>query len=476
MSDSSRISWTSALLCIGFGLYMGTFSGAPLDSGLGLDQTATLFAQIGFYVGIGLGCLWLRTRIGMQGWRYDVRLVSGIYVALTLACLALEQALPGMLDTEYLILLPSVVMGGVAAAPLLYWYDALLKACQEFGRVRCVTLLACSELVSVSITLFLPLAAQTAEHGSVAVFAIQVIASGACVLLHERQTSGGRPAAARPDGAAYRLAPYSAALLICLGVTWGLFCATYLAVSSTLSGAQAQWVPAVSVTCVLASGVALYKITERGNVRFGGVVRLCILIAGITLALLPIMHLTSSRLILPAIQISFFFEDAAIILFSVNVCQENDLPMGRVMPLNFAVFAAAACVAELVFHALSLGLDELVAWQTVSAIGTIAAMSLVPFLPSRASDATTFTLDNLPENEDYASFVERQRKMAAAKYGLTERESDVFERLLRNMTRKQIADELLLSQWTVKSYTTSIYEKVGVHSYKELLAAIEQDR
>lgn len=58
-------------------------------------------------------------------------------------------------------------------------------------------------------------------------------------------------------------------------------------------------------------------------------------------------------------------------------------------------------------------------------------------------------------------------------YSLSRRESDVLLLLAQQKTVPQIADELFVSQATVKSHTNSIYKKLQVHSRKELLAFID---
>ena len=61
-----------------------------------------------------------------------------------------------------------------------------------------------------------------------------------------------------------------------------------------------------------------------------------------------------------------------------------------------------------------------------------------------------------------------------AVYGLTPRESDVTERLLRGLSVKQIAGECRISQHTVRDHCKAVFEKVGVRSRSELAASIYQ--
>ena len=55
---------------------------------------------------------------------------------------------------------------------------------------------------------------------------------------------------------------------------------------------------------------------------------------------------------------------------------------------------------------------------------------------------------------------------------LAEREREVLELVLQNKKRKEIADELCLSENTIKTYTRTLYSKVGVSSREELYALL----
>lgn len=58
---------------------------------------------------------------------------------------------------------------------------------------------------------------------------------------------------------------------------------------------------------------------------------------------------------------------------------------------------------------------------------------------------------------------------------LAHREREVLECILENKKRKEIADSLHLSENTIKTYTRSLYLKLGVGSREELYALLLQD-
>ena len=57
---------------------------------------------------------------------------------------------------------------------------------------------------------------------------------------------------------------------------------------------------------------------------------------------------------------------------------------------------------------------------------------------------------------------------------ITEREKDVLEKLLANKQRKEIADELFITESTVKKHTGSIFAKLDVTNRFELYAKLKK--
>ena len=69
-----------------------------------------------------------------------------------------------------------------------------------------------------------------------------------------------------------------------------------------------------------------------------------------------------------------------------------------------------------------------------------------------------------------------ERVLAAAKSedSLTPREREILKLMLQNKKRKEIAQELCLSENTIKTHTRTLYGKLGVRSREELHALLEQ--
>jgi LuxR family maltose regulon positive regulatory protein len=57
---------------------------------------------------------------------------------------------------------------------------------------------------------------------------------------------------------------------------------------------------------------------------------------------------------------------------------------------------------------------------------------------------------------------------------LTEREQEVLELIAAGLSNQQVAEKLVLSTGTVKWYTSQIYQKLGVSSRTQAVAAARQ--
>lgn len=88
----------------------------------------------------------------------------------------------------------------------------------------------------------------------------------------------------------------------------------------------------------------------------------------------------------------------------------------------------------------------------------------VPYLSLVPSPITT-----LPDARGEGEVPESRLAELASEGGLGEREQKVLALLVRGLSARDIANKLVISTSTVKSYSYSVYCKLGVHSQKELM-------
>lgn len=73
-----------------------------------------------------------------------------------------------------------------------------------------------------------------------------------------------------------------------------------------------------------------------------------------------------------------------------------------------------------------------------------------------------------PNESNALSAIEQACALIAGDFHLTERESDVLRLLARGKTRKEISEELFVTQNTVKTHQRNLYNKLDVHSLDDL--------
>lgn len=96
--------------------------------------------------------------------------------------------------------------------------------------------------------------------------------------------------------------------------------------------------------------------------------------------------------------------------------------------------------------------------------GTEAATELTQGGPAAATHAAQ------PAPADAAR---RHLDAIAERYGLSERERDVFALLAEGRTNARIGDDLCIAPGTVNYHTRNIYSKLGVHSRQELIDLVQ---
>jgi DNA-binding NarL/FixJ family response regulator len=120
------------------------------------------------------------------------------------------------------------------------------------------------------------------------------------------------------------------------------------------------------------------------------------------------------------------------------------------IPWNFEFLSVSYLMSELIFLALYWMMQDYVQKETGS--------TLLSHKP-QVVDITT-----IPMEEKIQLVLAR----LPAETILAPRERDVLEGILENKKRKEIAEQLHLSENTIKTHTRSLYNKLGVTSREEL--------
>ena len=80
------------------------------------------------------------------------------------------------------------------------------------------------------------------------------------------------------------------------------------------------------------------------------------------------------------------------------------------------------------------------------------------------------------KKEDRLEFTDRLSKQCLIlrqRYGLTKRETEVMEAIARGLSMANIAEDLFISENTVRAHAKHIYTKLDIHSRQELGAILQ---
>lgn len=472
---SRRVGY-ACVAAVGYGCFSASLAGEPaaiyLARGVLGTPAQVIAMQVVTLAAACAACLvvrWLaKTPVSLG----CTRPVGACTAAATLVCLgayALLSARPSL----GVALAAQVVIGCVASYPHVAWYDELLRLYRDVGHLFAIGLMIAAECLCALVALLTYLASSLPLGPAVA-SALTGAAALACQLavprLRAHLTSPSTPTGRREPAqgrARYRLTSQSVVLLASFGLTWGM--ASGL-VSEAESGPTS--LVALSTAAVLCTGAVMYAGARGdGGTNFGFLARVSVAAAGIMLAAMPLVGSVAPALVRPACECVATFQGVAMTLLSVDICASERLPVADVMPVNYAVFAVAGCVAMAVTGALAAPGAPL-AREWFSLLVMLATACAIPTIPNRASNAANSTMKRPPEDLALDERISALAASLAERCALTPREADVLGLLLRGRTRQEVAQELGLSEWTVKGYTTNVYRKTGVHSAKDLMVLI----
>ena len=98
--------------------------------------------------------------------------------------------------------------------------------------------------------------------------------------------------------------------------------------------------------------------------------------------------------------------------------------------------------------------------------GAVQAISMGPSVPAQPAP----TVPGAGVAEDARARIDR----LLAERNLTDRERDILVGIYQGKTQAQLAEELFLSRSTIGTYCTRAYEKLGVASKDEAIAALRR--
>ena len=153
-----------------------------------------------------------------------------------------------------------------------------------------------------------------------------------------------------------------------------------------------------------------------------------------------------------------------------------------VVGLGNAALSAGTVAANLLTVAyLNSGIDADAMCVILAVLGIAVLFDVLFIFSEKQIDAMLLPVDETAEEPGASGAGERKPgkwKLAceqiAHEGGLSERETEVFMQLAHGRSAQEIADREVVSIYTVRAHTRSIYAKLDVHSKKELSERIAE--
>ena len=223
------------------------------------------------------------------------------------------------------------------------------------------------------------------------------------------------------------------------------------------------------ITSIVAFALLAYLLLFTSDTNVSSAVKLIssLIVASLVLLLL------SDRLVYQAYLLSsvaYALMSSLAYYVAVLVARSRVFAPLRVFGVMGVMLSSGAIV--LVAFAL-LGLN--VADRTfIAGLALVFALSTIWLMGDRGVDQLVSPKQPVAASDDAGPlrFEEKIRSVAQTA-GLTPREQDVFELAATGRSVPFIAEKLVLSENTVKSYLQKAYAKCGVHSRQELISLVE---
>lgn len=467
---SGRVGFVphSGVAGLGLGVAFGALEAwrYPVYGNTGAVSLGALDSNLASIATLALCCLFyalVRKRLARPAVVASVSCLA----AASLVCFSLAA-----LGTELPFALRALASLHMAFGVLLFmlWMEELLRMPDEKAVFVAALGLMATFLVEASVIL-------VQEEAKWVVSSLLPLLSGALYLLHRRVTAAylgpgghdgrraGRPDDSRLDLASMRrLLPMFAISLIC-GLVFGLLNSAWRGTDLGLE--HPVLVQLDTALGALGAGVVLMLL--RKPIRRGYLEMLIVVFALAALLMEQTATLAPAVFLVP-LNMS---QKLMFVLFMAAAQRSPDRPLRSLAYCSmFLAYRVGLYIFRLLRDTVLIGSESaanlLVAAGCI-ALTVFAIYEIASAKPSEQADAQD------------AKTIDYYRKLAfgyylTQRYGLTQRESAVAMALVDGSAVQQIADDLEISQSTVKTHLHNIFAKCGVHSQAEFLDVAKRER
>ena len=265
---------------------------------------------------------------------------------------------------------------------------------------------------------------------------------------------------------AYRLPAGFLFGIVVMGLVYGL--------AQDFSLVYASSGSAIAIDCFVVNavvGLIVVAYAQKTGKNFG--------YSSLCLAIVPIAGLAQGMIAVfrtDLLPLSFAVMRFAYMLFDAMLWLQLPRVFERIRSIRVFLLVRLAFEGSMLvavgLHRLLMFVPDFQAFNWVAL--TCLALLLAALTWAFASDSVGTVWNLMPTRVPYTGKFRRACKSIEDEYGLTPRESEVLELVLRGRSGPYIEEKLFISKNTFQTHMRNVYNKMDIHSQQDLLDLLEQ--
>lgn len=252
-----------------------------------------------------------------------------------------------------------------------------------------------------------------------------------------------------------------------LGCTWATF-------FSIRDADLALWASTAFLGLGLFMLVGVMTFMPKRDLEFGGAMRWTMFLSTVGFLLLPLIASVSPALVALLMALAWSAQVLLLSFLPVEIAVKLPVRTLSVASRGSVAYGVGTIVGSALAAAILFALPLAQAYSAITAVACICLVGVALRFPPLDTEASRMGMNIATRDERHAARVLDQSRNLAMRWKLTQREEEIAGLLLQGMTRQQVASHLNISEQTVKTHVKHIYEKLDVHSLRELALAAEK--
>lgn len=150
------------------------------------------------------------------------------------------------------------------------------------------------------------------------------------------------------------------------------------------------------------------------------------------------------------------------------------LSLGAAIGATLGSFVGSLLFNFVVESKAALAVDEILPGWFVALVVLVVLVASM-YLMNASNVKTRWGMTAIDDSDERVGLtLEQSCRALGDQHNLTKRERELFALMARGKNRQAIAEQLFISEGTVKVHTRNIYQKMGIHSRQDLINLVEK--